>query len=364
MPKATKLVKVATKLEHELLAAVVRGAASPSIVNEKELSKIGRIVHASIISLSKNGLTPPFKLGTIFTDCIGNRGAPEEDLRAYLTELYHIGNSQDTAVLAKLAKQKEALVSILNEASKQLSSGDVSLRKFSELAEKQQDAGEKLTPMSAVEPGEPPMGIELESLPAISAAARGVQGMWIIGGLEGVGKSTLALQIAIELQEHNPLLYYDVDGTSEVWTRYRIEQAVGKESYEDAARNIYYRAAIDGLDSDLISTPAPAAIVVDSIQTLPYEVSNRRSSVDGWLNTFKKLTQKGYTVLIISELSREGEYKESSGINYAGALNMVLEQDEGEMLRVIFKKNRHGPRKGHITTLARNAQYPYWLEEV
>jgi len=364
MAKERKLVKVALKLEHELLAAVVKGAASPTIVNEKELSKIGKIVHASIISLSKNGLTAPFKLGTIYTDCLSNRGAPEEDLRAFLQELQVCGDSTDGSVLAKLARQKESLVTILNEASKQLASGDVSLRKFAEITEKQAEAGEKLKPMSEVKAGEPPMGIELVHLPTISKAARGVQGMWVIGGYEGAGKSTFTLQLSIELQREQKLLYYDIDGTSEVWTRYRIEQAVGKENYENASKNIYYRGSIDNLDGDLISTPAPACLVVDSIQTLPYEVSNRRSSVDGWLNTFKKLTQKGYTVLIVSELSREGDYKESSGINYAGTVNMLLEKEDEVFLNVIFKKNRHSPVTGLVTKLARNEQYPYWFEEL
>ncbi len=363
MPKATKLVKVSSKLEIELLAAVVKGAASPTIVNEKELSKEGRIVHRAITQLAKSGLEPPFRLSTIFTHAVGNLGGPPETIEPYLKTVQEVAGSRDTAILSKLAKQKEALVTILNEASKQLSSGDVKLRKFSELAEKQQEAGEKLTPMSEVEPGEPPMGIQLDSLPAISQAARGVQGMWIVGGEAGIGKSTLALQLAVELQGEMKTLYYDIDGTSEVWTRYRIEQAVGRENYEDASKNIYYRGAIDNLDGDLISIQPPAALVIDSIQTLPYEVNNRRSSVDGWLNTFKKLTQKGYTVLVVSELSREGEYKESSGINYAGTVNMLLEEDEGGSIRVIFKKNRHSPKKGHITTLVRDDEHPYWLTE-
>src|ERR1043165_3639541 len=168
MPKETKRVKIATQLEKELLAAVVQGAASPTIVNEKELSKIGRVVHASIISLSKNGLTAPFQLGTIYTDCLGNRGAPEQDLRAFLSDLQACGETTEASVLAKLARQKEALVLLLNEASKQLASGDVSLRKFSEIAEKQAEAGEHLKPMSEVQPGEPPAGIELRTLPTIS----------------------------------------------------------------------------------------------------------------------------------------------------------------------------------------------------
>lgn len=363
MPKATKTVKVAAKLEHELLAAVVRGAASPSIVDPKELSKIGRIVHASIIQLVKNGVETPIRLSTIYTDCISNRGAPEQDTKDFLRVIQEVYQSKDQQVLLKIAKEKEAVVSILNEASKQLSAGDVQLRKFAELAEKHQP-GEKLTPMAELPEGEPPYGLELESLPTISAAARGVQGVWIIGGREGVGKSTLALQMAIELQHKHRVLYYDADGTGEQWMKYRIQQAVGKDRYDNASKNLYYRSTIETLDSDLSVAPAPAILVVDSIQTLPYNVNQRRSSVDGWLNTFKALSNKGYITLLISELSREGEYKESSGINYAGSLNLELQDSEDGALQVIIKKNRHGPKRGHVSTLVRNAQYPYWWEEV
>lgn len=364
--KQQKTTKLAVKLEHELLAAVVRGAASPSIVDPKELSKVGRIVHNAITQLAQSGLSAPFKLSTIYTHAISNLGAPQEETSGFLKAVQVCYSTVEHQVLLKRAKQKEALVGILNEASKQLGSGLVELRKFNEIVDKQQEAGEELKPMSELPEGEPPQGIELESLPTISAAARGVQGVWILGGFEGVGKSTLGLQITIELQQHMPALYYDVDGTGEVWMKYRIEQSVGKARYDDASRNIYYRPSIGSLDSDLMFCAPPAIIAVDSIQTLPYQANHRRSSVDGWLNTFKALTNKGYIVLIISELSREGEYKESSGINYAGALNAILEADQADdsFMHFVIKKNRHGPKKGHVATLTRNAERPFWLEEV
>jgi hypothetical protein len=371
MPKATKLVKVATKLEHELLAAIVKGAASPSIVDPKELSKIGRIVHNAIVQLSQNGLTAPFKLTTVFTHCISNLGAPEQDLRMFLNTVSSIAGSKDQKVLLKVAKQKETLVGILNEASKQLGSGTVELRKFNEIVEKNREAGDVPKPLAETHKdydGEPEQGIMCESLPTIMSVSRGVQGVWIIGAMEGVGKSTLGLQLAIEVQEKIPVLYYDVDGTGEQWVCYRVTQAVGKGQFEEATKNLYYRPSIASLDADLLAYKAPAMIVIDSIQTLPYEAKHRRSSVDSWLNTFKALTNKGYTVLVISELSREGQYKESSGINYAGALNAELEEVEpgveGSDIRFIVKKNRHGPRKGHIATLTRNQQCPFWLEEI
>jgi len=275
-------------------------------------------------------------------------------------------STKDHKVLLKVAKEKETLVKILNEASKQLSSGDVGLRKFTEITEKQQTASEPPKSMSEKfkdYDGEPIEGMPLISLPVISKAARGVQGVWVLGGFEGVGKSTLALQVALDLQSHSKVLYYDIDGTGEQWMVYRVSQAVGKENFEDSTKNVFYRESIEALDSDLIMFPPPAVLVIDSIQTLPYQVQQRRSSVDGWLNTFKALTNKGYVIILISELSREGEYKESSGINYAGTVNIELQEDQ-DMLAVNFKKNRHGPQKGHITSLVRNAQYPYRLEEV
>jgi hypothetical protein len=369
MPKATKLVKVASKLEHELLAAVIRGAASPSIVDPKELSKIGRIVHNAIVQLSQNGLSAPFKLTTLFTHCISNLGAPEQDTRDFLAAVKAVYSSKDHKVLLKVAKEKEALVGILNEASKQLGNGVVELRKFHEIVDKNLEAGDAPRSLAEIHKdydGEPEQGLICESLPLIMSVTRGIQGVWIIGGREGVGKSTFGLQLAIEAQEQIPVLYYDVDGTGEQWICYRVTQAVGKENFELATANMFYRPTIASLDADLLSYKAPALLVIDSIQTLPYEAKHRRSSVDSWLNTFKALTNKGYTVLVISELSREGEYKESSGINYAGALNAELRQVEGseDLIEFWIKKNRHGPRKGCVATLVRNQQHPFWLEEI
>jgi hypothetical protein len=370
----TKTVKVATKLEHELLAAAVVGAISPSVIEPKELSKIGRIVHAGIIQLIQQGLNVPIRLSTLFTHCISNLGAPESETKDFLRTIHTLTKSRDTTVLLKVAKEKETLVNILNEASKQLGNGTVELRKFNELVDKQKEGLEPVKSLAEIHQdyrGEPTEGYNIRSLPSISSCTSGVQGVWIIGGEPGVGKSTLSLQVAIEVQTEAPVIYYDLDGTGEQWMCYRVTQAVGKERFQDATNNLYYRSSISSLDSDLLSVPAPALLVIDSIQTLPLHILHRRSTLDQWLTTFKSIANKGYTVLLISEMNRNAygdvkisSYKESGGIEYAGSMCAQLHETEGGMLEFHCVKNRHGPKKGHIATLVRNDQYPFWMEEV
>jgi hypothetical protein len=370
-----KTTKIAVKLEHELLAAVVRGACSPSVVSVKELSKIGRIIHNALVQLSQNGLQAPFKLTTIFTHCISNLGAPEEDTRQFLRNIQSVCKLKDTDVLVKIAKEKEALVNIMNEASQQLAGGKTELRKFQDLIEAQKDNNEKPKTLFEVHKdydGEPVHGLCIDSLPTISDVTYGLQGIWVIGGEPGVGKSTLGLQIAIEAQQNMPVLYYDVDGTGERWMIYRVCQAVGKENFENATNKLFYFSSIANLDNTLLSCQPPSLVVIDSIQALPTSVLHRRSSLDKWISDFKSIANRGYTVLLISEMNRAaygqdprmGAYKESGEIEYAGGMCAQLHAISEDMMEFHIVKNRHGPKKGHVATLQRDQQYPFWLEEI
>lgn len=369
-----KTTKISPKLEHELIAAVVRGACSPTIVDQKELSKIGRIIHSAITQLAQKGIEAPFKLSTIYTHSISNLGAPKEESRLFLHTVQAVYNTKDNQALGRIAQEKTTLVGILNEASKQLGSGVVELRKFNELVDKQQEGAEVVKSLAELHKdykGEPEEGIPIHSLPSISSCTRGLQGVWVIGGEPGVGKSTFGLQIGVEVQKSIPVIYYDLDGTGEQWTCYRVAHMVGEENFNDSTEKLFYRSSITSLDSDLLSTPPPAMLVIDSLQTLPLHVLQRRATLDQWMSTFKGICNKGYLVLLISELNRNAygdvkmsAYKESGGIEYAGSMCAQLHETDGGMLEFHIVKNRHGPKKGHVATLVRNNQYPFWLEEV
>lgn len=63
-------------------------------------------------------------------------------------------------------------------------------------------------------------------------------------------------------------------------------------------------------------TGADPVIFVDSLQKLPFLATDRRTSIDMWLRYFEGVAEDA-PVVAVSELSREGKYKESGDIEYS-----------------------------------------------
>ena len=57
-------------------------------------------------------------------------------------------------------------------------------------------------------------------------------------------------------------------------------------------------------------------VIIDSLQKLPLLGVDRRSNIDIWLRKIEEIVAEGVTVIAVSELSREGKYKESGDIEY------------------------------------------------
>jgi hypothetical protein len=84
----------------------------------------------------------------------------------------------------------------------------------------------------------------------------------------------------------------------------------------------------------------PLLVVVDSLQKLPGDLSDRRATIDGWVRLFERLRlDLDAAFLVISEIKRnpKGEYvaheaafKESGGIEYAADLAMTLERPRAD----------------------------------
>lgn len=196
--------------------------------------------------------------------------------------------------------------------------------------------------------------------------------MWIVGGEPGVGKSTLAWQIALELAKNIPVLYYDLDGTGlgDLVERTRMIFGGSKKKAMKALKRFYYREDIAQLDNDLNLIKPPAMIVTDSMQTLPTNLMHRRSSLDKWLVDFKGIVKRGYSMFIVSEVGRGSygkvymeSFKETGELEYAGSLCARMTgdiEDEEEPIEFHILKNRHGPKHGHITNLERDPKKD-WL---
>lgn len=361
------------RTERLVLYKMAQGTVAPDRVRAEELSKVGQVVYAAIVQLSKADKLPA-KASTLELAATESFGGELADVRPYLQRMVKTGEQYadadpaDTLESVREQRLGQELTNLVWEQLGKTGRLDIgglvailhSSRESSKLV-----AGEVL--MKAGVPKEE-TGPELKALPRISRAMGGVQGRIVLGGLPNIGKTPLAWQIAVEYSAYGkrPVLWYDIDDTGQrklLWRNYLLHKK-DKAKAARAMRKIYIRDTIAMLDYDLIETPG-ALVVVDSFQRVPLgNAKDRRLSLDGWLNRFVQAAKRGHPFILLSEVSRPnyGEarlsaMKETGEIEYAGTFLAQLTQkriDDPIQFHVV--KNRHrekvvGETYGHVTDL-------------
>ena len=369
-----KVIKISEDLEASLIHAIIKGIVSPDVVTPEELSKPGRLALASCQSLTPE--TRSFH--SVLLHAVEVLGAPSEAMGNYMGNVAATEAGVAANDILQKVRDKQVLIELINEAGAQLSKGNLDLALLGGVL--QQDTGSSYSVASVsetVKDGLPPtpVGQRLRSLPILSAKTGGLFGMWAIAGEPGVGKSALAWQIALDVAPDVPTLYYDfengfsvmMDHTRQIFqndlTRLRV-----------ATSRIYYRDNIRTLDADLISVPAPALIIIDSVQKLPTNFMYHKTGLDKWVHRLEYLKKRGYHVLLVSEVPRSqynsdayiGAFKETGEIEYAADLGMQLlpVPPSGEIVETVIVKNRHRPYKGFAVNLKRDPQRVWIFKEL
>lgn len=344
----------------------MRGVLNHRAVRAEELSKEGKYVWQSIRRLEQNDTAAPFAPRTVFVTATDVLGGDSEHLRDYIRAVDKCGSGFEGNALLSAIKQKRTLLTIINEASEQLGSGQYNPGRIAEIATADDGSGGLEPLVSHVSNTLPklPEGPRIKSLPRLSEISGGVFGFWAIGGEPGVGKSTLALQIAVSIQKVMPVLYYDFE-QGQIALLSHLALALEKDvaAVKRATKQLYLRDTLKTLTSDLTKIKAPALIIVDSIQKAPTSAEFRREGIDKWLHRFEALKRRGYTVLGVSEINRGmysesrkkgeqnkgkmGAYKESGEIEYSADFGVQLYNSAfGEgVVEVHVVKNRHRPFK-------------------
>jgi len=377
-------IRLAADLEKALLRSIAEGICQPDVVTPEELSKTARQTYESICYLLKKKASPPLRPTSILLMAQNLFGVEKEQFKAYLASFKELEAGGEVASIARAAREKALLVRLINEAGTQLAKGHLDVSSIKTLVEANHGASAGIAPLAmSVQDKfpEPPVGIAIRSLPTISKAANGLIGVWIIGGEPGLGKSTLAFQLALDAASNIPAIYYDSDGTGYEWLLDRTRCIAGSsiKTFRKLTEKLYLRETISTLEDDLSFArkehgEGKILIVVDSLQSLPSSIKYKKESLDSWLNRFKQLTKKDVIVLAVSEQNRAtyGEakmsgFKGSGDIEYAGSLCMQLLQEEDsdsdDPVEVHIVKNRHGKRKGHIVDLERDPKKEFWFEE-
>ena len=366
-----KYFPLSKELEQEILCAIMSGVASSDAVTAEELSAHGKAVFRAIALLREQTPAGPLAPRAVLLAATDVLGASRGEIQNYLASLAPTGVSGVAEILQKV-RDKQALVELINAAGKQLQEGSLDLRILLPLLSR--EGGSPLeTVADRIEGGlpDPPQGLAIKSLPRLTHESGGIYGMWVIGGMPKVGKSTLAWQIALDVGQALPVLFYDYENGFAVLMDHTASIYKGDlDAIRSATQNIYYGDSVRTLDRDLASVPSPALVVVDSVQKLPSSIEHKRQGLDRWMHRFEALKKRGYSILLVSELSRAyygsdayiGGYKETGEIEYTADTGLQLIGDRDGVAELHVVANRHRRFRGFLTNLVRKRDW-LWKEQ-
>lgn len=270
---------------------------------------------------------------------------------------------RDVAEVLSGLRTRRALLTVISDASTQLSTGRYDLGRLVGEAVPSVP-GVPLVPLAEKlknGPIKPPIGVHVP-YPSIQQATGGIIGMWVLGGETGVGKSTFAFTLALNASQHGMnVLYYDAENGEEVLL-YRLLAAYGsQEKVESAVERIYVRSSMSTIDADLRYIPAPALVIVDSAQKFGYEFRSRsyRESINALIRKLEIIKRSGYGVVLVSEIAR-ASYGQVSNAGYAETRELEFSADvaaqvvlQDDYVEFHITKNRHKPRRGLVSVLRR-----------
>jgi len=349
----------------------------------RELQKNGRSVDIVTLADSLSAKIPAAVISGLGDGVIqGNFG--ETYFRDYVNHLERLMKERQVkAVIESIIKEPDFLP-VLKRVLPDYETEDVSadIADFSLAAR----AGE-LRSFIESKRGSRLWGHDLKSLPTLASVLMGLREIIVLAAKPKVGKSTLALQIASDVHGQGiPVIYFDFEnGALNLMTRELCRKSrltLGEIFSGEGDQAAYVEGGIlrlqEIIDFSIItdrkltvekirgfvsqmkraSGRAETLIVIDSLQKLPMEnLRERRAAVDLWLRGLEELKAEdpGLTVILISELSREGgKPKESGDIEYTGHFLLELKTNRTEEE---LKNGDDGIRNLYINS-ARDVQIP------
>ncbi|MDE1839854.1 MAG: AAA family ATPase [Thaumarchaeota archaeon] len=368
-----KTATLSRDLEYSLLNAISRGVIPADLVQPDELGKEGQTVLAALSKLRET-TTPPYVERAVTSVATDVLGAERDKIRPYIVRVFQQDSGREAADILWAVRSRQALTDVMNEVGQQLARGSLDVGAITERLRVEQRAS--LVPAITLigkELPKRPVGIQLPKLPRINEATNGLLGMWVLGGETGVGKSTFALQLSAMIGETMPVLYYDAENGTDILLANLGEGLGSIERLREATKQMYFLPTIRTLDADLNAVKPPALVVVDSIQKFGFSTASksRRDSIDSLLGRLEKLKKRGYSVIVLSEVSRGnyGEvrnsgYAETRELEYSADMAAQLVGDGTEDGDVDFHitKNRHSKKRGLITSMERVNNW--WFREI
>jgi hypothetical protein len=363
---------LAPVLEYGLINSLFKKEITYQDIERKTLSNVGQTVHKAVQKFVDEGVE--WNEAAILTLATEGFGADHGRMQEYLANVARHTIPAASSIYQVL-KDRNALINIINEINKQLTTGDLDLSRLQQYTTSRGPQLDLTTASDDLENGEPvpPEGPKIVSLPRLSQATNGAYGIYLIAGMPNVGKSTVGAQVTTDIAAKGklPCLVYDYENGRNAYL-YRLVRNFGMEQARRIGKRIFIRESLKTLNRDLNTIKPPAVLVIDSIQKIATKSDDRREGLDGWVHRFEEIKKEGYHVVLISEINRasySGDpkldcFKETGALEYAADSAVVLQEASEGLLKLWLVKNRHYPLKGQIGMIERSKQREFWFQEV
>lgn len=335
-----------------------------------QFSKEGKMMVKAMTWLVEHGETPPFPVSSVKLTCTEVLGWDKSTIEPYLKQLWTYHSGGEVESILKGATDKFRLLEISNLVSKQLSDGLFDPVKFTDLVQQSAQESFEMKPLSEEsqtwEENNGAARIVLgDRFPRLQEETGGLSGFWVVGGVTGTGKSTLAWQFSLIAGRERPVLYYDLENTSKVLYARTVQALDGdKRMAAELLRRIYVRTEPREVFREVYQLGQPCLVVLDSLQKLPSDVHVKRETMEEWLARLDRLKHQGHIVIVVSQLNRgAGEYKGTNDIEHTADFGIKLDSHEDNplMSNVWIEKNRHSLARGWFSTLRRENSW-LWRE--
>ncbi|MFC2121394.1 DNA repair protein RadA [Bacteroidota bacterium] len=163
----------------------------------------------------------------------------------------------------------------------------------------------------------------------------------LLGGEPGIGKSTLALQIALKLKDVKTLYVSGEESEQQLKLRANRLGSINKNLYilnETSIENVFIHTK--ELDPDIIIIDSIQTMVTESIESSPGSVSQVRECASSILKMAKKSSKP---VILIGHINKEGNLAGPKVMEHIVDTVLIFEGDRNHMYRILrATKNRFG----------------------
>jgi DNA repair protein RadA/Sms len=166
----------------------------------------------------------------------------------------------------------------------------------------------------------------------------------LVGGDPGIGKSTLLLQVAARLGATGQVLYISGEEAIE-----QVRLRARRLDVATAPVSLAAATSVRDIVASLDQGPAPALVVIDSIQTMyvdsldsaPGTVAQVRASAQELIRLAKR---RGFALVLVGHVTKEGTIAGPRVLEHMVDTVLYFEGERGHQFRILRAvKNRFGP---------------------